>query len=120
MASTKVVVALFSGATLTAGTPSTSSGVDLQTSYGAAIGMKITNAATGPTEPAQMQVEISQDASEWYNFGDPLIGRRKGGAVVSKTVVLPDSVENARVLASGNVAANVVIDADLTHVTALS
>lgn len=70
MATTKEVSAIWSAQTLTAGAGDTTSAAEtIDTGYGAALHIKLTNGATGPTVPAQVQIEVSADNTEWYEHG---------------------------------------------------
>ena len=122
MASTKVFTALFSAETLTAGAgDKTSALATLDDGYGASLHLKITNGGTGPTVAAQMQVQVSGDNSEWYKFGEAFVGSVTASAVRSwGGIDIPPGVEYLRVLAGSNTDQNVVVDADISEVTALS
>jgi hypothetical protein len=121
MATTKSVTAIWSGQTLTAGGgDTTSSAVTLDDGYGAALHIKLTNGATGPTVPAQVQIETSADNSEWYEFGGALVGTTTNSDVVSwGGIEIPIGVEYLRLVAGSNTGQNVTVDADLSEVTAV-
>ncbi len=121
MASTKVVTAIWSGTTLTAGAgDTTSSAVTLDDGYGAALGIKITNGGTGPTLAAQVQIETSQDNSEWFKFGGPLVGTTENSEVSSwGGIEIPIGVEYLRLVGGSNTGQNVTVDADVSEVAAI-
>jgi hypothetical protein len=121
MASTKGLTAIWSSQTLTASAgDTTSSAVVLDDGYGAAVSIKLTNGATGPTIAAQVQIQVSQDNSEWYDFGGPLVGDTANSAVVSwGGIEVPIGVEYLRLVAGSNTGQNVTVDADISEVTAL-
>jgi len=122
MASTKAVSVIWDGVTLTAAAgDTTSSAVTLDDGYGAAVHIKITNGGTGPTIAAQVQIEASADNSEFYKFGGPLIGAT-GNSVVSSWggIEIPIGVEYIRLAGGSNTGQDVVVDADLSEVTAVS
>ena len=122
MASTKAVTAIWSSQTLTAAAgDSTSSVVVLDDGYGAALHVKLTNGATGPTVAAQVQVQVSADNSEWYDFGFPMVGTTTNSDVSSwGGIEIPMGVEYLRLVAGSNTGQNVTVDADISEVTALS
>ncbi len=122
MASTKSVTAIWSSQTLTAGSgDTTSSAVTLDDGYGAALHIKLTNGGTGPTIAAQVQIQVSADNSEWYNFGGPLIGTTGNSEVSSWGGIPIDAgVEFLRLVSGSNTGQNVTVDADISEVTALS
>lgn len=121
MASTKVATAIFNSQTLTAGAgDTTSSAVTLDDGYGAAMGIKLTNGAIGPTVSAEVQIQVSADNSEWYNFGGPLIGSAGNNDVNSwGGIEIPIGVEYLRLVAGSNTGQNVTVDADISEVTAV-
>lgn len=121
MATTKNLTAIWSSQTLTAGSgDTTSSAVTLDDGYGAALGIKLTNGATGPTVPAQVQIQVSQDNSEWYNFGPPLVGVTDNNGVESwGGIEIPMGVEYVRLVAGSNTGQSVTVDADISEVTAI-
>ena len=118
MATTKVVTAMENGLTLTAGAgDDTGTAVDLSVGYGAQISLKITNGATGPTIPGQIQIQVSQDNSEWYNFGGALVASTTNSDVTSWSVQIPIGVEYVRTVQGSNTGQNVTVDIDLSQVT---
>ena len=121
MATTKAVTAIWSGTTLTAGAgDTTSSAVTLDDGYGAALGIKLTNGATGPTVAAQVQIEASQDNSEWYKFGGQLVGATGNSEVSSwGGIEIPIGVEYVRLVGGSNTGQHVTVDADISEVTAI-
>ena len=122
MASTKTVTEVLSAVTLTAGAGNTTSDpVDLADGYGATLNIKLANGATGPTVAAQVQVQVSEDNSEWYNFGGALIGSKVANAVTSwGGIIIPIATKYLRLVAGSNTGQNVVVDADLSEVTAIA
>ena len=122
MASTKSVTAIWSSQTLTAGAgDTTATAVTLDDGYGAVLHVKLTNGATGPTVAAQVQIQVSADNSEWYDFGPPLVGSTGNSEVSSwGGIEIPIGVEYLRLVAGSNTGQNVTVDADISEVTALS
>jgi len=121
MAATKAVTAIWSNQTLTkdAG-DTTSSVVTLDDGYGAALHIKLTNGATGPTVAAQVQIEVSADNSEWYEVGSALVGKTGNNAVISwGDIPISIGVEYLRLVAGSNTDQDVVVDADISEVTAV-
>ncbi len=122
MASTKVRTSIASAVTMTAGAGNvTSTAVDLSTGYGAQADIQLTNGATGPTVPAQVQVQVAADVSGtlFVNFGGPLVGTSTNSAVSSWSVELPIGVARVRLISGSNTAQAVTLDADLSQVTGI-
>ena len=122
MAATKARTSIWSAQTLTAGAANTtSSAVDLSAGYGAQVDIQLTNGATGPTVPAQVQVQVATDTGGtlFVNFGGPLVGSTGNGAVSSWSVQLPVGVNRLRLVAGSNTVQNVTVDADVSNVTAI-
>lgn len=122
MATTKAVTAIWSGTTLTASAgDTTSSAVNLTDGYGATLNIKITNGATGPTVAAQVQIQFSEDNSEYYNHGGPLVAGTGNSEVTSWAgIVVPLSTQYVRLVAGSNTGQNVTVDSDLSETTAIS
>jgi hypothetical protein len=120
MPTTKPAAVIWDSQTLTAGAADTTSAVQmLPDGYGAGIGIKITNGATGPTVAAQCQVQVSQDNSEWYDFGGPLVAGTANSEVYSWVVDIPMTYKYVRLVAGSNTIEDVTIDADICEVTAI-
>lgn len=119
MASTKVVTVLADSVTLTAGAANTTSSVvTLDDGYGAALHIQLTNGGTGPTVPAQVQIQVSADNSVFYNFGGVLKGSTTSSAVTSwGGIEIPIGVEYLRIVSGSNTGQNVTLDADISEVT---
>ena len=120
MASTKVVTVLFNAETLTAAAgDKTSALATLNDGYGAALHVKITNGGTGPTIAAKATVQVAADNAEWYEFCVLQAGVVLGTVYSWGGIDVPIGVEYLRILAGSNTGQDVVIDADLSEVTAL-
>ena len=121
MATTKVVIAIWNNITLTAGAgDTTTAAVTLDDSYGAALHLKITNGATGPTLPAQIQVEVSADNAEWYDLGGAYVGGVANNGIYDwGGIPINIGVEYLRLVAGSNTDQDVVVDADISEVTAV-
>jgi hypothetical protein len=118
MAATKTHSAV--SATLTAGAgDTTATGVDLTTVYDAAYLIKITNGATGPTNPAQVQPQVSGDNSAWYNLGGPLVAGTTNSAVYSWVVEIPRSALYVRTVSGSNTGQNVTLNTDVVELTGI-
>ena len=64
MAITKTSASIWSSTTLTAGAGNTTSTAnDLSTVYAATLNIKLVNGGTGPTVPAQVQIQCSNDGT---------------------------------------------------------
>lgn len=120
MASTKATTALWSGQTLTAGAGDTTTAVlDLTNGYGGTLNIKLTNGGAGPTLPAQVQIQCSEDNfTEDYDVGDALEGLTGNAAVISwGMIVVPPGTQYLRLVAGSNTDQDVVVDADFSEVT---
>jgi hypothetical protein len=125
MGATKTRTSIWSAQTLTAGAGNTnSSWIDLSTGYGAEISIKLTNGGTGPTVPAQVQIQSAAD----YNAGSPTLPINFTGALVGGTansevdywsVQMPAPVAAIRLVAGSNTGQNVTVDADIVNITAI-
>ena len=122
MAATKVRTSINSATVMTAGAGDvTGTAVDLSTGYGAQLDIKLTNGATGPTVPAQVQIEVANDTGGtlWVKYGGPVAGVTTASAVSSWSVDLPASVARVRLVSGSNTVQNVTLDADISQVTAI-
>jgi hypothetical protein len=118
MATTKANTELHSSTTLTAGAgDTTSSSVNLIDGYGAGAFIRLTNGGTGPTVPAQVQVEVSFDDSSWIDFGGPLVGTSTNSDVIEWYVPIDKSVRYVRFVSGSNTAQDVTLDIDVTETT---
>jgi hypothetical protein len=119
--STKTRTAIWTAQSLTAGAGNTtSSAVDLADGYGAALNIKLTNGATGPTVAAQVQIEVSNDNSSWFKHGGPLVGATGNNAVSEwGGIEIPIGVKYLRLVAGSNTGQAVTVDADISEVTAI-
>ena len=120
MATTKVVTAIWNSQNLAADSTQTSSSVNLDDGYGAALHVKVTNGNTGPSVPAYTQIQVSADGSEWYDFGERLIAGTGDNETSSwGGIDIPQGVEYLRLVATGNKGQPVTLDADISEVTAV-
>ena len=121
MATTKVHTAVANGLTMTAGAGDVNStAVTMDTHYGASLSAKLTNGATGPTVAGQIQIQVSQDNSEWYDFGGALVGDTANSAVVSwGGIDIPIGVEFVRIVTGSNTGQNVTADVDVSSVSVI-
>lgn len=120
---TKARTSIWSGQTLTAGAGNTSSSViNLTGTFESQINIKLTNGATGPTVPAQVQVVVGNDATPTLatNYGGALVGSTTNSAVSYFSVTIPIGVESVQLVAGSNTGQNVTVDADISSVTAIS
>lgn len=115
-----------SSTTVAAGTPFTSSWIDLSSCYDATVSWQVTNGASGPTIAAQVQIEYAND----YNGGSPtsITNGTFGGAIQTQT---GNSVVTAiggiqvpgggaiRFIVSGNTGQSVSFQADVNKRTGI-
>ena len=120
MASTKAVTAIFEDENFTTGGHADSSVVTLDDGYGAQLHIKVTNGGTGPTIPLALQIEVSADNSEFYDFGGPLVSQTGNGVVTSWSIDIPIGVEFLKLSeATTPTGQTVVVDSDISEVTAI-
>ena len=96
--------------TLTAGAGDTSSTIqDLTAVDNATVDLRITNGGTGPTIPAQFQIETSPDnGTNYFDFGGPLVSLT-GNSIVTEWsgIHLPPGCMYVRITAGSNTGQNV-------------
>lgn len=122
MAATKARTSIWSAQTLTAGAGNTSSSwVDINTAYGAFIQIVITNGATGPTLPAQVQLQTANDTAHTIvtNASGALTGGVANNGISYFTIDIPIGVCSIRLVAGSNTANDVTVDADISVVTGI-
>jgi len=118
MASTKITTVHFNNVTLTAAADDqTSTPQDLTDGYGGVASIRLTNGATGPTIPAQVQIAVSPDNSNYYDYGGPLVGSTANNAVVEWVVDIPIGVYYLQFVAGSNTGQNVTCRVEFTEVT---
>lgn len=122
MPTTKSNTVVHDNITLTAGSgDTTSSAQDLTTSYGAVVFIKLTNGVTGPTAPAQIQIEASGDGStNWYDYGGPMQGDDAANGVYSFFSEFPIGIPYVRFVSGSNTGQNVTLRVELVQVIAVS
>ena len=122
MATAKSGTVIHDDITLTAGVgDTTSSGHDLQDSHGQSVNVELTNGATGPTIPAQVQVQVSDDNANWFNFGGPLVGNVDNNGVASwGGIALPADKQYARFVSGSNTDEDVVLRASVGEITSVT
>jgi len=121
MATTKAVTVLFDDVTLTAGAGDTTSALaTIDDGYGGSLNVKLTNGGTGPTIPAQVQVQVSPDNSNWYDVGYALLGLTGNNADPSwGDIPVGIGVKYLRCVAGSNTDQNVTVRAEIVEVTAV-
>lgn len=122
MALTKSRTSLNSGTVMTAGAGNvTSATTDVTASYETTVDIKLTNGATGPSVPAQVQVQVAADSGGtlFVDYGGPLVGGTSNNGVSSWSVLLPMSVAAFRIVSGSNTVQNVTLDCDYDRVTGI-
>lgn len=118
MGTTKAVTILDNNVTLTASDANHTSSVwTVDSGYGGTLHIKVTNGATGPTVPAQAQVWLSPDNSNWYTFGSALVSQTGNSVVTSWTIPIPIGAKYLEVISGANTGQNVTIRVEGTEVT---
>jgi hypothetical protein len=107
---TKTARTFQASTTNTAAGTTTGTGVNLTTALGCTITAKITNGATGPTLACSVEVQISNNGTDWKRFA---ISRAAlGNNAVSEFVFdLPAPVMHARTVFTGNTGQDVTVEA---------
>lgn len=121
MAATKTRTSIAAAVTMTAAAADvTSSAVTLTTGYGASLDLKLTNGGTGPTVAAQIQIQLSNDNTTYWNFGGPLIGKTSNSGVSSWAGIrIPIGAQYLKIVTGSNTGQNVTLDADISEVSTI-
>ena len=107
---TKATTVHLDTVTLTAAAGATSSTIqDLTAVDNATVDLRITNGATGPTIPAQFQIETSPDnGTNYFDFGGPLVSLTGNNIVTEWSgIQLPPGCMYVRITAGSNTGQNV-------------
>jgi len=120
MAASKSNTVVRNNVTMTSGAAdSNSTSTDLRTSYGGEALIKLTNGATGPTVPAQVQIQLSNDDSNYYNYGGALIGSTSNNGVASWAIDIPIGTMYIRFVSGSNTGQDVTLRVELATVTGI-
>ena len=125
MAATKVRTAIWAAQSLAASSGNTTSTwIDLSGGYGAQVNFRLSNGVTGPTVPAQVQVQVANDYNAGSltlanNFGGPCVGDINNGFTRDFSIEIPPGIEAVRLVAGSNTGQAVTVDADVSNITAL-
>ena len=94
MATTKTTTVIFDDlAVVSGGTPDEQ--VDLSAGYGAILYLKVTNGATAPTTPFEVDVYISPDQANWFTFSS-LTGSLNNNGETESYLEVPSTVKFIR------------------------
>ena len=107
---TKATQVHLDNVTLTAGAAATSSAIqDLTNVDLATVDLRITNGDTGPTVPAQIQIETSPDnGTNYFDFGGPLVSLTGNNVITEWAgIFLPPGCMYVRIRAGSNTGQNV-------------
>ena len=120
MATTKALTVVRDDVTMTASAgDATSAALDLTDGYGAIAHIKLTNGGTGPTVAAQVQVQVSADDSNYYDYGGALVGSTANSAVVSWNIPLDKSVMYVEFVTGSNTGQDVTMRIEVAEVSAI-
>lgn len=125
MAASKTRTSIWSAQVLTAGAGNTNGAwIDLSTAYGAFVDMILTNGGTGPTIPAQIQIQVATNYNAGAptlptSYGAPLVGVTTNSGVTSFSAEIPIGTAAIRLVAGSNTGQNVQVDADISVVTSI-
>jgi hypothetical protein len=100
----------------------TSASINLSAAFEANLDIKLTNLSTGPTIPAQVQIQVANDAAGtlWTSYGGAFVGTSANSDVQYFSVTIPIGVAAIRLVAGSNTGQNVTADADISIVTAIA
>ena len=122
MATTKGKTSIWAAQSLTGGAgPTTSSKITTTDAYAILLMVKLTNGATAPTTPAQVQVQLTADSSSevWYNHNGPLVGSAANSGVESWAFELPAGTMYLQLVATHGDDQDVTINADISELTGI-
>ena len=111
---TKATTVHLDNVTLTAGAAATSSTIqDLTDVDNATVDLRITNGGTGPTVPAQIQIETSPDnGTNYFDCGGPLVAQTGNNVVTEWSgISLPPATLYVRITAGSNTGQDVTVRA---------
>lgn len=117
MALTKSATTIQASASITPGSPVTSSGVDLTAVYGGVLTWKITN-GTAPTTVPTIVIQISHDNSNWYQFSPVFGGDIVASSVNSRAIPIPVGVMWIRSVCTAGATNGSTMEVFLEKVTA--
>ncbi len=110
MSATKIVTILDNDIVLVAGAGNHTSNIwTINDGYGGELCIKFTNGATGPTVPAQTQIEGSPDNIHWYEFAGVISGNNEDAGIKSCIIGIPIGFKYARLISGSNIDENVTI-----------
>jgi hypothetical protein len=118
MAAVKGASTLQASVSNAAAATTTSSTLNLSTSYGATILTKVTNGTTAPTLPCAATINVSSDGAAWRQYAQQTAGLSASTAY-PMSFDLPISVMFAQVVFSGNTAQAVTVEALCEYVTGI-
>lgn len=118
---TKTGAVVHNNITLTASAgDTTSDAVDLQDGHESLALIKITNGATGPTVPAQVQIQLSSDNSNYYDYGGPLVGGTTNAGVYSWGIDIPRGTKYLKTVSGSNTGQNVTLRVEVVEVASMN
>lgn len=123
VAPSKTRTSIWSAQSLTAGAGNTtSSAVNMDTAFECQVNIKLTNGATGPTVPAQVQVQVANNTTPTLliNYGGALVGTSTNSDISYFSVTLPIGLQQMKLVAGSNTGQAVTVDADISCVTGIA
>lgn len=108
---------IWSAVTLVPASPLTVALANTVQGHGTLVHRRITNAGLGPTIEATIEIEVSLDNVSWLQFGTVVAGGTGGNAVTETIEEIPRLYPFVRLVAGGNTAQNVTIDATASVAT---
>lgn len=121
MALTKARTSLYSAQTLSASSADTTSdAVNNSGSYATLLNITLTNGGTGPTIPAQVRIQVSNDTSGilWTDLCT-VVGQVTNNGIYYFSVEIPIAAQAFRTISGSNTGTAVTLNADYSLVTAL-
>lgn len=118
MALTKASGTILASTSVSAGSTSTGSSVDLTAIYGGEFLWKITNGGSAPTTPPTMKIQVSPDGTNWYDKYY-VSGDTTASSVNSGSYPCPVGVMYARSVCTGGATNGSTFECLMEQVTAV-
>ena len=118
MASTKTLTVLADNVTVNTSAAFNTSVGDLQDGYGAALYIKNTNGATGPSAAPTFLIQGSADNTNYYDFGRALVPTLGNSVVTSWGVLeIPIGAKYLKVYVTPSTGQNTTLRVEMVEVT---
>ena len=113
----KTYKSIWSSVTLVPANPQTSATIDVRLARQMSLNCKIVNGGTGPTIAAMIQINTSNDGTNFYPYGGALVAGVTSSATYAwGSLIFPDGVQYIQLVGSSNTGQNVTLSADISYV----